>query len=141
MTTPAGSTSRVLVILDPEYGERLQPAWEGQPIWVELSPINEPVVRELWRGVPAPNHLTGITGLTFDPSLSAEDRLLAKLYTIDLHHGPYSTTRPYTELEVIGCPLSDRIRTALSELGFTNFEEKNHGFLADRTPEEAAITR
>jgi hypothetical protein len=98
MTTPAGSTSRVLVILDPEYGERLQPAWEGQPIWVELSPINEPVVRELWRGVPAPNHLTGITGLTFDPSLSAEERLLAELDTIDLHHGPSSTKRPYPNL-------------------------------------------
>ena len=93
------------------------------------------------RRVPAPNHLTEITGLTFDPSLSAKEQLLAELDTIDLHHGPSSTKRPYTELEVIGCPLSDRIRTALSELGFTNFEEKNHGTLADRTPEEAAITR
>jgi len=66
-----------------------------------MSFTNEPVVRSLWANHPELNHLTGITGMWFDP-LVAEDRFIAELGTIDLHHGPYSTSNPYTELEVVG---------------------------------------
>ena len=34
--------------------------------------------------------------------MTPEDRFLAELGTIDLHHGPYSTNTPYTALTVIG---------------------------------------
>ncbi len=134
-------TSRLLVVLDHEYGPRLRDAWPGRPIWIELSPTNEPVVRELWQEVREPTHLTGITGLKFEPASSGEQRFLAELDTIDLHHGAYSTSTPYTELEVVGCLLSNQIRTALAELGFTEFEERERGFLACRTQEEASIRR
>lgn len=77
----------------------------------------------------------------FKPEINAEERFLAELDTIDLHHGAYSTHTPYTELEVLGCMLNNQIRAALAELGFDNVEDKAHGFVARRTHEEAAIRR
>jgi hypothetical protein len=141
MTSPAGSPCRLLIVLDREYGERLRAVWPGTPVWIELSPINEPVVRELWNENLEPNHLTGITGLKFQPATSTEDRFVAELGTIDLHHGVYSTNAPYTELEVIGCMLSNRVQSALADIGFTEFQEQGRSFLARRTPEQAAVRR
>lgn len=141
MTSPTGSPRRVLVVLDRDYGEQLRAVRPGVPVWIELSPINEPVVQALWNERPEHNHLTGITGLPFQPDLRAEDRLVSELDTIDLHHGAYSTGAPYTELEVIGCALSNRIRSALEDLGFDEFNEQDHSFLARRTPEKAAVRR
>jgi hypothetical protein len=141
MAVSVSSPQRVTVILDCEFGERLRALQPGMPIWIELSPTNEPTVRALWKGHPEPNHLLGITGLKFQPGISAEDRLLGELDMIELHHGPYSTNEPYTELEVIGCALRPSIRAALAELGFDHFEEQEQRFLARRTPEQAAVRR
>jgi hypothetical protein len=139
MVTSGSLPRRVTVILDREFGERLR--LSGSPIWIELSPTNEPIVRELWKEQPEPNHLLGVTGLPFQPEVCAEDRLLSELDTIDLHHGPYSTPEPYTELVVIGCTMRPDIRAALANVGFDCFEEDQHGFRARRTPEQAAIMR
>ena len=125
------------VILDPEYGDRLTDVWPGQPVWIVLSRTNEPLVRSLW----ATRARTGITGWDFDPKIAPEDFFLAELDMIDLHHGPHSTNTPYTEFEVVGCPLTTLIREALTQLGFTDFDYRQSGFIAKRTVEEAAMQR
>jgi hypothetical protein len=45
-------------------------------------------------------------------------------------HGAYSSSNPYTELEVIGTPLTVAIREALSQLGFSKFTEGQDCFVA-----------
>ena len=77
----------------------------------------------------------------FDPKIAPEDFFLAELDMIDLHHGPHSTNTPYTEFEVVGCPLTTLIREALTQLGFTDFDYRQSGFIAKRTVEEAAMQR
>jgi len=64
--------------------------------------------------------------------VAAEDQLLAALGTIDLHHGPYSTNTPYSVLTVIGAQLTEPVRVALSELGFSTFQQPSDGFAATR---------
>jgi hypothetical protein len=133
--------SRLFVIVDEEYGDHLREIAPGQPIWITMSPANEPVIRSLWAARPNSDHLTGITGFHFDARASREDRFLAELDTIDLHHGPYSARNSYTELEVIGTPLTIGIRAALSQLGFDEFTEGQNGFLATRSRNEARRIR
>lgn len=134
--------SLVVVILDPTFGENLRTIPAGQPVWITMSPANEPVIRSLWSTGQSPtNHLTGITGFHFDEGVSAEDRLLAELDTIDLHHGPYSSPAPYTEIAVRGARLTSDVRSGLWEYGFSDFTETEDGFTARRTPEEAARLR
>lgn len=136
-----GVSTRVLVVLDHEYGDELRAVWSGQPVWIELSPVNEPIIRSFWEENPDQTSLTGITGMNFEPDMTSEERLVSNLDKIDLHHGPYSTSTPYTEIKVIGCPLTRRIRAALEELGFTEFEEQDISFVAHRTPVRAAFIR
>jgi hypothetical protein len=97
----------VLVVLDPNFADRVRDAWRGQPVWITMSPVNAPEVRALWANTSSPNHLTGITGFAHDERAAAEDRLLGQLSMIDLHHGPYSTDTPYTVLTVIGAQLTE----------------------------------
>jgi hypothetical protein len=134
-------TQRLLVILDADLGNRLGQVWHGQPVWIVMSPVNEPAIRSLWASHSKQDHLSGITGLQFDKNMAAEDRFVAELDTIDLHHGPYSTNTPYTILDVIGAQLTGGIREALSELGFTDFTETAEGFSAERSLAEAKQLR
>jgi hypothetical protein len=131
----------VLVILDPNYGERLRQVWPGRPVWIAMSPINEPAVRSLWASHPDGNHLTGLTGFQFDKDNLPEDSLLQNLDMIDLHHGLHSSKEPYTVLEVSGARLTMNVREALSKLGFENFVEHTDGFTTRRSMEEVAKGR
>jgi hypothetical protein len=106
-----------------------------------MSPANEVVVRSLWAQPPTHNHLSGITGFGYEQGVAAEDRLLSELDTIDLHHGPYSTTSPYTTLKVIGAQLTATLRSELSTSGFSTFQQSSEGFIATRSEEDAARLR
>ena len=132
MSSEKSSVQEVLVVLDPNFGDRLRDAWRGQPVWITMSPANAPEVQALWANTPSPNHLTGITGFAHEEGVAAEDRLLAELSTIDIHHGPYSTNTPYSVLTVIGAQLTEPVRAALSELGFSTFQQRPDGFAAAR---------
>jgi hypothetical protein len=128
------------VILDPDYGERLREVPSGQPTWITMSPVNEPVIRSLWALRSDSSQLTGITGFSYQKDASPADRFLQELDTIDLHHGPYSSDAPYTELEVVGAQLTPSVRSALAKIGFSEFRNTPSGFIALRSDEEA-ITR
>ena len=118
MSHLTANTLPVLVIVDPGFGEKLRYMSVGQPVWITMSSVNEPTVRSLWERQKAPDHLTGITGFRFDDGVSAEDRLLAELDTIDLHHGPHSSTLPYTEIVVMGANPTSEVRKGLRVCGF-----------------------
>jgi hypothetical protein len=130
-------SQRVVVILDPDYGERLREVRPGVAVWIVMSPANEPVVRALRAITDSPEHLTGITGMKIDHDATPEEVLLDELNTIDLHHGPYSSSKPYTALEAIGATLTIDLREALRALGFIEFTENAIGFVARRSEEEA----
>ncbi len=132
MSREKNSVREVLVVLDPNFGDRLRDAWRGQPVWITMSPVNAPEVRALWADLPSVNHLTGIMGFTHQAGVAAEDRLTAELSTSDLHHGPHSTDTPYTVLTVIGAQLTEPVRAALSELGFSRSQLRPDGFVAAR---------
>jgi hypothetical protein len=133
--------NEVLVVLDPNFGERLRHASGRQPVWIVMSPANEPVIRSIWAATPNISHLTGITALTHYEDEGPEGRFLAYLDTIELHHGAMSTTTPYTVIKVIGVPLTTAVRRALSELGFAKFDQGSAGFEAIRSLEEAVRIR
>ena len=123
---------KVSVVVDREFGERLAALEPGVPVWILDTPVNRGVAQRLWKESTEPNHLTGVTTFKTCDSLSPEEILLSELDTIDLHHGSYSAETPYTILEVLGVPLSDKIRAALSEYGFNEFRPNATGFSAIR---------
>jgi hypothetical protein len=131
---------KVYIVVDPNFGERLREI-KNAPVWITMSPINEPVIRSLWATNPQPDHLIGITGFSFEEGVEPENLFLNQIDMIDLHHGPYSSKAPYTILDVIGTRLTEVIRGALYDFGFTDFVENSEGFVARRTLDEAKKLR
>lgn len=122
----------VLVVVDRAFGEKLRAVQTGQPVWIVMSPENEPVVRSLWASQAAADYLTGITGFRWADGVSPEELLLGELDTIDLHHGQYSSPDPWMEVVVIGARPTSDVRGRLRELGFTQVTETDDGFRARR---------
>jgi hypothetical protein len=123
---------KVYVVVDREFGERLTALGPGVPVWIVDTPINSAVAQRLWKERPNDNHLSGITTFRDWDSSTPEDLFVSELDMIDLHHGSHSSDPPYTTLEVLGTPLTERIKAALSEYGFTEFRGSSEGFLATR---------
>ena len=100
------------------------------PVWVAMSPANASIVQELWDDPSQAG--AGITGMTAPRGLDAQGELLSRIDEIELHHGPLSSTPPFTELEVIGAQMSADICERLAEHGFLEIEAKPGGFVCRR---------
>jgi hypothetical protein len=123
---------KIIVILMPDFGERLTVLATGVPVWIVDTPINTPVAHRLWKERPGDNHLTGITTFRIDSKDSPEQNFLNNLSTIDLHHGPLSADSPYMQIQVLGTTLTDAVREALADYQFDEFKEIAEGFEATR---------
>lgn len=130
-------SGEVQLIFDPNYGERLRSVPTGTPVWVTMSDINGPVVRSLWEERPDRGSIMGITGFSEACPLDTDRRFLDYFESLDLHHGPYSTSSPYTKLSVVGIELTENIRGMLLDLGFDDLKQSSNGFTAIRSKEQA----
>ncbi len=141
MNAQAEKTRRLLVVLDPDFGDRLRRVRPDQPIWIVESECNTPVVKALWAIPVGERRLTDIT--SFTPKARApEQEFLKQFDTIDLHHGAYASRTPYTTLTVVGARPTEAIRSALRrELGFEQFKATRRGFVAHRSEAEAERLR
>jgi hypothetical protein len=123
---------KVYVVVEREFGEKLTELTVGVPVWIVDTPLNTATAQRLRKERKQGDHLAGITTFKGSESPSAEDLLLSQLDAIDLHHGTYSASPPYTILEVLGVLLGDRIKAELSEFGFNEFDITAAGFCAVR---------
>jgi hypothetical protein len=131
------SPYKVYVIVDRQFGERLNELERGAPVWIVDSPSNMPAVRLLWQSRPSESHLNGITSFVDSQSSTPEELFLDELDMIDLHHGAHSAAPPYSVLQVIGVPLTARIKEELAKYGFREFQDNVAGFLAERQESSA----
>jgi hypothetical protein len=125
--------SRVHLIVAADYGELLRSLPVGEGAWVADTTANQPVIKNIWAARSSgggSNHLAGITSFQVASGSTPEDWLLGILDAVDLHHGEYSQTPPYSELRVVGTPLSPRLRAELAEFGFIRYEDSSDGFVA-----------
>ena len=102
-------------------------------MWIAESPINTPVTKQLWGKRVKGDHLHGISLFQSGPIENPEENLLSVLDTVDLHHGAYSVTPPYSEMEIIGCAPTPGIHSAIQGLGFVVVSESADGFIAVRS--------
>jgi len=126
------SPYKVYVVVDRQFGERLNELERGAPVWIVDSPYNMPVVKRLWQSRPHESHLSGITSFADSESSSPEELFLEELDMIDLHHGAHSAAPPYAVLQVIGVPPTARIKEELAKYGFREFQDNVVGFVAKR---------
>jgi hypothetical protein len=124
--------TKVVLVLDQNYGEKLKDLARRAAVWIIDTPSNNTVARILWNSEPKLPHV--IT--TFTPPKPVDDSCFDGLMDeIELHHGHYSQTPPFEELEVIGLESSPMIDAVLGDYGFTRVENTAMGFRAVRSLE------
>ena len=121
----------VAVVLDREFGPRINELLEVGPVWIIDSSINRDSAQKIWAEFPERNHLNGVTIFTA-PELDPSQTFIYEMPTIDLHHGMYSADPAYTVVRVFGCTLKPEVQESLAEFGFDSFECTDEGFNATR---------
>ncbi len=128
----SNACSRVHLIVDPNYGERLRNFAQDEESWVADTVTNQPVIKSIWAAHPADEPLAGITSFRVATDRTPEDWLLDILDAVELHHGQHSQLPAYSVLRVVGAPLSPRLRREFGECGFVRFEDSADGFVAHK---------
>jgi hypothetical protein len=121
------NSTKVRVIVTPDFGERLRSLPVDEPIWVADTPVNNPVIKQIWA-----ERKSGITSFRIDEKTNPDDWLLSVLDEIDLHHGEHSQFPPYGSLCVSGTSLSAELRGELESYGFNAFDITSDGFVANK---------
>jgi hypothetical protein len=124
--------NKVTLVLEPDYGDRLASLAAVSHVWVMDTSANRTAALEYWAQNPKPKVETGITTFKSMEDESRWESCLKMLDTIDLHHGRYSSNPPYSVFDVIGCPLTKAVKSAVEDLGFIRFEKMIEGFRASR---------
>jgi hypothetical protein len=126
----------VAIVLDPEFGDRIDPIASRVHAWVVDSPANHAAAEGIWqRNQDEPSSIeNGVT--TFGVALNGSRKHWCEevLGTIDLHHGEDSHVPPLSVLEVYGLPFSEPLRSRFSEYDFTVFQPTDYGFRASKAP-------
>jgi hypothetical protein len=137
-TDTAGQMINLMVVVDPNYGDRLAAAAQIAPVWVVATQINKAACNHLWSARPSVDHRdTG--AVTCYEVGDTEDRfanLLNVLPTLEEHHGEIRDDRfSFPDgfvIEVVGLTPTDSVMTALRGSGFSSFIEIPNGFQARR---------
>lgn len=104
---------RVAIVFDQEFGDRLASLVMRTPVWIVESAPNRSAASEAWnRAIEWPH----ISVTVFRPPE-------------ELKHLLSQIGRPQ-RVDVIGLPLTEDAREALSAAGFTNIAETSEGFRA-----------
>jgi hypothetical protein len=123
---------RVAIVVDPTFGERLTELSRTAHVWACDTPENRRIARRLWAGRKVKDLESGITLFKFAPHDSADEVCRGILETVELHHGEWSHTPPWSEVEVHGASLTPTLREAFVELDFREFGTTPDGFIAVR---------
>lgn len=129
------TNNTVALIVDPDFGARIQEvAAKVRHTWVVATPANVVVAEQIWRASPNPSRLNMEGGVTtfIQYGVDQESWCDAILNAVDEHHNCHSYDPGYSILEVYGITLTERLRSALVELGFSFFFAHRLGFLCSQ---------
>jgi hypothetical protein len=128
------SDSRVIIVMDREFGGRLRLLPEEIPAWVVDSPENHEVIVELWQSRKRWSESGALTSFVDQPGAAPEQHLISLLDTIDLHHGRYSQKNPWNIAQVVGARPLPKLIEAMNALGFCSHSESREGLEFQRKP-------
>lgn len=127
---PTVAAYRVAIVVDREYGPRLQELASRFHVWAVRSPQNEAATEVVRASEPDYSPDSGVS--LFNAAADKDADLLSILSVVEEHHGAYSHDPPVGTIEVIGTQPTPAAREALADLGFRQLEPTAAGFLAHR---------
>ena len=126
----ANSVYTVGIVVDTEFGNRIEQLAREMPVWVVDTPVNRAAAEQFHREGSSPTHRDGVTTFKVDVSGTPNDWCRDILQAVDLHHGELSHDPPYGSVMVIGTDLSAELRMVFERYGFKEFSVEDEGFRA-----------
>lgn len=122
---PEANYTHVMLVVDPDFGERAKAHAGLYPLWVIQSPKNVAAIKALWDSGPspfesAPTYFYAVEGRT------PEDAAAIEIDVVDQHH------RAWRTFEVIGTRLSEKLLAAMRECAPGSAVETPEGFIFTR---------
>ena len=117
----------VALVLDPEYGERLQGLVEHVPVWALNSTTNRAATEWLWEKDPETHKRITLFDVPDYPLDTQE--FIGVVASIVAQRGKHGD-EPLQDIEVIGMELFPDLNGALLEFGFQGVEPTVRGFKA-----------
>jgi len=124
--------SRVAIVVDRAFGAQLHELSRSRHVWVVESPANASVIHEIWRDTSHENGGSGVTSFKNNTDLSVEEICIGIVPVVEEHHGEFSSHPPWSELEVVGVPLTQTLQSAFEDVGASSFEATPRGFICRR---------
>jgi hypothetical protein len=113
----------VAIVFDADYSSRLEKTAFHMPVWLADTPANHTAAEEAWRAAVEWPHLSVTLFRPPGEQPSPEEwRMLLDQIAF--------REKTIEAIDVSGCPLTPTARTALTESGFTRFDETATGFRA-----------
>ena len=129
--------NRIILVLDPEYGKNICDLVdaEGVRIWLLNTPTNYLWARKIWDEFGKSGEQEELKLNTFDRVDDEDDKslIISVLELIEEHHNELSDGEDWSEIEVVGTPITDAIEKEAAEYGARRFEKTRSGFLMCRS--------
>ena len=128
--------SNLIVVLDPDYGHRLDTVAQIAPVWAVDTQVNKEAVERLWKTRTHADHREkgAITSYRTQNPADRLNSLLGIIPELETHHGKVEDNELIFPdgfvLGVIGLTMNDAATSALQELGFKSFNKTRDGFEA-----------
>jgi hypothetical protein len=126
---------KVFLVVDRTFGGRLVLLAKQGHVWAVASPENTAAMQMVWGSTQATadNGPMGSGVTSFCSEEPTIERMCEQLADeIDIHHGEGTQDPPWSEIEVVGTPLTDTLREAFSAIGGHSFVSTKEGFLCRR---------
>src|SRR5688500_13243256 len=112
----------VVIVLDPQHGDRIVDLGSRNDIWITPSETNREAADRLWKllGSRPDKPLVSMWSAARDGDTESE--WMGILEDVELHHGEYSHDPPVSALHVIGLALEAHVLAGLEAFGYTRVE-------------------
>jgi hypothetical protein len=121
----------VKIIVDSNFGERLNEVAALGPVWIADTSVNRRAAENWWRSHPDRTSTDHLTTFKVNLTDSPDKWVVDILSTVELHSGAYDDKPPtYEAIEVWGATLSVTLREFLKHVGYSTLTSSIDGFRA-----------
>ena len=125
----------VNVVVDPEFGDRLNEIATRGPVWIAATATNRAAAERWWSAHYPPSEFEAVTTFLVASGRSPEEWCEEVLPTVDLHYGAYDDNPPmYDAVDIWGAIPTSPVLEHLATNGYRHITRTPSGFRAGRDP-------
>jgi len=128
----ASTSVTVIIIVDPDFGARLDASAMRGPVWIADTPVNRPAAELWWRTHPD-SKPEAVTTFRVTPGAPPDQWCLDIIPIVDMHFGAFDDRLPtYNAVEISGTKPTPALIALLAESGYDQISDLEGGFRAGR---------